>query len=159
MTGVRILFVCLGNICRSPLAEVVVCDRADRRGLNNLFHFESAGTGSWHIGNSADQRSAQTAREHGLDLSRHAAQQITIYNVDHWDWFIAMDQNNRSDLLAIGVPEGRILMMRQFETDGALIPDVPDPYYGGSDGFENAYLMLCDNADKLLDYLQRQASS
>ncbi|MES0371662.1 MAG: low molecular weight protein-tyrosine-phosphatase [Mariprofundaceae bacterium] len=157
MDSVRVLFVCLGNICRSPLAEVVVCDRADRRGLDNRFHFESAGTGSWHIGNGADHRSAQTAREHGLDLSRHAAQQITARNVDGWDWFIAMDWNNRSDLQAMGVPEERILMMRQFETAGDLIPDVPDPYYGGSGGFEDAYLMLCENADKLLDYLQQKA--
>lgn len=157
MTGVRILFVCLGNICRSPLAEVVVCDRADRRGLDSMFHFESAGTGSWHVGNGADHRSAQTASKHGLDLSSHAAQQITAYNVDSWDWFIAMDRDNHSDLLAMGVPKERVLMMRQFETNDDLIPDVPDPYYGGPDGFENAYLMLCENADKLLDYLEQKA--
>ena len=157
MNAVRILFVCLGNICRSPLAEVVVCNRADRRGLDHIFHFESAGTGSWHIGNGADQRSAQTASQHGLDLSSHAAQQITEHNVDNWDWFIAMDQNNRSDLLAMGVPEGRVLMMRQFETGGDLVLDVPDPYYGGPDGFQDAYLMLCENADRLLDYLEEQA--
>lgn len=157
MDGVRILFVCLGNICRSPLAEVVVCDRAGRRSLNGRFNFESAGTGSWHIGKGADHRSAQTAREHGLDLSSHAAQQITGHNVDNWDWFIAMDWDNRNDLLAMGVPKERLLMMRQFETDDDLIPDVPDPYYGGPGGFEDAYLMLCENADRLLDYLEEQA--
>lgn len=157
MSQVRVLFVCLGNICRSPLAEVVVAGQAEKRGLGNTFHFASAGTGSWHIGNGADHRSAQTARAHGLDLSNHQAQQITPAKVGQWEWFIAMDQSNYSDLLRMGVPEERLLLMRQFEPGFDRIPDVPDPYYGGPDGFEDAYRMLCDNADRLLDYLESNA--
>ena len=152
-----VLFVCLGNICRSPLAEVVVRDRASRRGLDDLYMFESAGTGSWHIGNGADQRSAETARKYGLDLSSHAAQQITAGKIGLWQWFVAMDENNRSDLISMGVPEDRLLLMRQFEPGFESPPDVPDPYYGGSGGFEDAYQMLCENADRLLDYLEEQA--
>ena len=150
----RVLFVCLGNICRSPLAEVVVREVARERSLNH-YHFESAGTGNWHVGGSADQRSAAKAKEYNLDLSNHCAQQITAKNIENWDWFIAMDGENRSNLLHMGVPESRLLMMRQFETDGHA-PNVPDPYYGGPDGFEDAYLMLAANAEKLLDYLENQ---
>jgi len=157
MSKVRVLFVCLGNICRSPLAEVVVAGQAQKRGLNDQFHFESAGTGSWHIGNGADHRSAQTAREHGLDLSVHRAQQITAATIGQWDWFVAMDGSNYADLLRMGVAEDRLLLMRQFEPGFEHVPDVPDPYYGGPDGFEDAYRMLCDNADRVLDYLETKA--
>jgi len=154
MDQISVLFVCLGNICRSPLAEVVVRDRAAKRGRDGLFKFASAGTGSWHIGNGADHRSAETAKKHGLDLSRHTAQQITSGKVDRWEWFVAMDENNRADLIRMGVPEDRLLLMRQFEPGFESAPDVPDPYYGGPDGFENAYRMLCENADRLLDHLE-----
>ncbi len=157
MSAVQVLFVCLGNICRSPLAEVVVRDRAVRRGQASRFNFASAGTGDWHIGKGADQRSAETAKKYGLDLSRHAAQQITARKVDRWQWFVAMDKNNRSELIRMGVPENRVLLMRQFELGCEMIPDVPDPYYGGPDGFEDAYAMLCENADRLLDYLERSS--
>jgi len=155
--ALSVLFVCLGNICRSPLAEVVVRDRASRRGLDGAFKFASAGTGSWHIGNGADQRSAETARKYGLDLSCHAAQQITPEKIERWEWFVAMDENNRADLIRMGVPGDRLLLMRQFEPGFESTPDVPDPYYGGPDGFEDAYRMLCENADRLLDYLEQQA--
>jgi protein-tyrosine phosphatase len=151
----RVLFVCLGNICRSPLAEVVVREVAGKRSLNH-YYFESAGTGDWHVGGSADPRSAAKAREYDLDLSSHCAQQITARNIADWDWFIAMDGENRSNLLHMGVPESRLLLMRQFETDGNA-PNVPDPYFGGPDGFEDAYLMLAANAEKLLDFLESQA--
>jgi len=149
----RILFVCLGNICRSPLAEVVVRAEIERRGLNEQFHIESAGTGNWHVGKGADPRSAATAERYGLDLSRHRAQQITRQNVGNWQWFIAMDHDNRRNLLHMGAPAERVLMMRQFEVDASSAPEVPDPYYGGPDGFEDAYAMLRDNAARLLDFL------
>lgn len=150
----RVLFVCLGNICRSPLAEVVVRGVADQRGLAR-YHFESAGTGNWHVGGPADPRSAAKASEKGLDLSLHRAQQITPHNCANWDWYVAMDHANRSDLLRMGVPSERLLMMRQFEGE-VRAPDVPDPYYGGPDGFEDAYNMLTANAEKLLDYLEER---
>ncbi len=152
----RVLFVCLGNICRSPLAEVVAKHRAEALNLSHHFEFASAGTGSWHIGNGADPRSADIARQYGLDLSRHRAQQVTARNINQWDWFVAMDNDNYANLLAMGVPRERTLLMRQFE-DGAdgFAPDVPDPYYGGPDGFEDAYRMLMFNADRILDYLSK----
>ncbi len=151
----RILFVCLGNICRSPMAEYVVRQVAERRGLNGRFLFASAGTGSWHVGHGADERARETALRHGLDMSAHRARQITRHGIEDWDWFVAMDHANRLDLLDMGAPPERVLMMRQFEVDDIdAAPDVPDPYYGGPDGFEDAYRMLTANAERLLDFLE-----
>jgi len=152
---IRVLFVCLGNICRSPLAEVVVKSVADQRSIEQ-YHFESAGTGDWHIGKSADNRSASKAIDHGLDLSRHRAQQITGHKIKNWHWFVAMDRANYQDLLSMGADASRVLLMRQFENP-TNIPDVPDPYYGGAEGFEDAYQMLATNAEDLLDYLEQQS--
>jgi len=155
---IHVLFVCLGNICRSPLAEIIVHAQAKKKGLSDQFLFASAGTGDWHVGGLADVRSAKTAAQHGLDLSQHRAQQITANKVSDWDWFVAMDDDNRMNLLAMGVAENRLLMMRQFESGSSTTLDVPDPYYGGVDGFEDAYQMLCANADHVLDYLLKQSA-
>jgi len=149
----RILFVCLGNICRSPLAEAIVRQRALDRGLNSQFYFASAGTGDWHIGCGADTRSVATARKHGTDLSTHKAMQITPSGMPQWHWFVAMDMDNKNDLLTMGADSEHVLMMRQFELKGDDTLDVPDPYYGGEDGFEKMYHLLAENADPLLDYL------
>ncbi|MDQ6953849.1 MAG: low molecular weight protein-tyrosine-phosphatase [Mariprofundaceae bacterium] len=150
----RVLFVCLGNICRSPLAEVIVSSQAEKKGLAEQFSFSSAGTGDWHIGGRADPRSEQTAKQHGLDLSQHQAQQITRNNINLWDYFVAMDADNHRNLLHMGVHPGRLLMMRQFESAGEISLNVPDPYYGGEDGFEDIYHIFCANADILLRHLR-----
>jgi len=151
---IRVLLVCLGNICRSPLAEFIVRQRAIERGFSGRFHFESAGTGDWHVGNGADRRMKQTAASHGIDLGPHRASQVTRSRVDQWDWLVAMDAANRNDLLAMGADPERTLMMRQFENDGRP-RDVPDPYYGGEQGFEDVFEILSSNADALLDHLNR----
>jgi len=153
LNSTRILFVCLGNICRSPLAEAIVRERALVRGLDRQFCFASAGTGDWHVGSGADTRSAATAKAHDVDLSRHRAMQITPQDISHWHWFVAMDANNKEDLLAMGAGRETVLMMRQFESEANTPPDVPDPYYGGNDGFEKMFHLLTANADPLLDYL------
>jgi protein-tyrosine phosphatase len=148
----RVLFVCLGNICRSPLAEVVVKAVAEEKGLADRFHFESAGTGSWHIGGGADPRSAAKALEKGLSLEHHQAQQITRQNIQDWDIFVAMDKDNQRSLIRMGAEPEAVIMMRDFEGVSPA-PDVPDPYYGGEHGFEDAYMMLKTNAHGLLDFL------
>ena len=151
--AMRVLFVCLGNICRSPLAEAIVRRRAGERGLEQQFHFASAGTGDWHVGGGADIRSAATAKAHGIDLSQHRARQITPSGIAQWDWLVAMDRDNKHDLLAMGAGRDKVLMMRQFESATNTPPDVPDPYYGGEDGFERMFHLLAANADPLLDHL------
>ncbi len=150
---IRVLFVCLGNICRSPLAEAIVHQRARERGMDRRFRFASAGTGDWHVGSGADIRSVLTARKHGLDLSSHHACQLITSDIRNWHWFVVMDAGNRSDLLAMGARKSRVLMMRQFESAGAAPADVPDPYYEGEHGFDRIYAILMKNADLLLDYL------
>jgi len=149
----RVLFVCLGNICRSPLAEVVVKSVAEEQGLSQMFHFESAGTGDWHVGKGADPRSASKAIEKGLSLENHQAQQITQRNIHDWDVFVAMDSDNQHNLIAMGAKPEQVVMMRAFE-GVEQAPDVPDPYYGGAGGFEDAYQMLILNAQGLLQSLQ-----
>ncbi len=155
----RILFVCLGNICRSPLAEAIMRQHALDRGLDQQLHFASAGTGDWHIGSRADTRSAATARAHGIDLTQHRAMQITSSDIAQWHWFVAMDTNNKNDLLTLGANRETVLMMRQFEARTNAPLDVPDPYYGGHDGFEHMFHLLAANTDPLLDYLIAQVTS
>ncbi|RMH49839.1 MAG: low molecular weight phosphotyrosine protein phosphatase [Zetaproteobacteria bacterium] len=154
----RVLFVCLGNICRSPLAEAIARRQAEEMGVADRFHFASAGTGDWHVGCGADPRSAATAQRFGLDLSHHRAQQITAAEIADWDWLIAMDRANRQQLLAMGAPPERVWMMRRFEApDGNGMEDVPDPYYGGPEGFVLMYRLLRDNAHAIIEALLAQA--
>ncbi len=153
----KVLLVCLGNICRSPLAEVVMRACAIEQQVDSKLFFSSAGTGDWHIGRGADQRSAAIAKQHGLDLSSHRAQQVHGNNWSNWHWFVAMDHQNYTDLLRMGVPRSRLLFMRQFEGNGGEgVLDVPDPYYGGASGFEDVYQMLQDNAEKVIAHLLAQ---
>jgi|UPI000361FAC7 protein-tyrosine phosphatase len=147
----RVLAVCLGNICRSPLAEVLLREQAKRMGLDSRFEFASAGTGDWHVGGCADPRTIATAARHGVDLTSHRASQITVRNWQSWDWFVAMDDNNYRDVLAMGVPKERLLLMRQFEAGSGQA--VPDPYYGGADGFETVWQLLESNAVAVMQYL------
>jgi len=148
----RVMAVCLGNICRSPLAEMVLCSQAQRMGLDQYFEFSSAGTGDWHVGRSADPRAIATAASHGVDLKPHRASQITANNWHTWDWFVAMDESNQRDILAMGVTEDRVLLMRQFE-GGTPIQDVPDPYYGNTEHFEDVWRLLERNAASVMQYL------
>jgi len=148
----RILLVCLGNICRSPLAEVIMRQQAITMQLDDLFTFASAGTGDWHIGKGADPRSVAIANKHHLSLAQHQAQQITAATIHHWDWFIAMDHQNKEDLQQMGVANDRLLLMRQCESDTPS-QDIPDPYYGGKKGFETIYALLQQNAIMMLEYL------
>ena len=151
----RVLFVCLGNICRSPLAEYVVRERAETRGIGGLFYFDSAGTGDWHVGQPADARMLRTALNRGVDMRDHRAMQVTNANIGDWDWLIAMDESNHLDLLAMGADENRLLMLRRFEAVEP-VPAVPDPYYGGEQGFAEVFEIVRRNADPLLDYLEQQ---
>jgi protein-tyrosine phosphatase len=150
-----ILFVCLGNICRSPLAKWVFQDLVRRRGLQDRITIDSCGTGGWHIGDTADPRAAATARSKGLD-PKHSARQICADDLNRFDLLVVMDRSNHRDVLALGAPPDKVRLMRSFDpalTGQAM--DVPDPYYGGDEGFEHVYTMLVIAAEGLLSEIER----
>lgn len=133
----RLLFVCLGNICRSPIAEGVFAHLAAQAGKGDLFTVDSAGTGAWHIGDPPDPRAVAAAARRGIDLSGQRARQLRAEDFDAFDLLLAMDRDNLSELLA-SAPAAYSGRVRLF-LDGAPEPgvrEVPDPYYGGRDGFE-----------------------
>ena len=153
-----VLFVCLGNICRSPLAEGIFAALAKERGLDGRFHADSAGTAGYHSGEPPDPRSTAVAAAHGVHLTGFA-RQVTPRDLERFDIVVAMDRSNRRSLerLRRRVRGGRgaladIVMMRDYEP-GAREPDMPDPYYGGPGGFERVYRILERACNGLLDEL------
>lgn len=137
---VRILMVCLGNICRSPTAEAVMVRLLEDEGLADRVEVASAGTGGWHVGEPPDARSTAAARGRGVRL-RGRAQQVTPADFHAYDLLVAMDASNRRNLLALAPhPQARekVVLLREHDPDAlaARDTDVPDPYYGGADGFD-----------------------
>jgi len=131
---VRILFVCLGNICRSPTAEAVMRGLVAEAGLEDEIEVESAGTGDWHVGYPPDDRSVVAAAERGVELTGEA-RQVARGDFDGFDLLIAMDRQNERDLIRMARSDEdreKVRLLRSY-ADGEL--DVPDPYYGGEDGF------------------------
>jgi protein-tyrosine phosphatase len=152
-TGV--LFVCLGNICRSPLAKGIFIHQARQRGVIELLDIDSCGTGPWHVGRCADSRSEEVALRHGVVLFHTARQLNPEADFARFHWLIAMDLNNRDALLDAGAPRERVHLMRTFDATLAGEPDhrlqVPDPYYGKGDGFLDVYNMLARASEGLLN--------
>jgi low molecular weight protein-tyrosine phosphatase len=137
----RILFVCLGNICRSPTAEAVMGKLVGEAGLAETIELDSAGTGGWHVGDSPDARAAAAARERGIILGG-IARQIRPADFADFDLILAMDSSNLAELRRLAPDEqarSRVQMLRQFDPASAGLEDldVPDPYYGGPGGFED----------------------
>ena len=150
----NILFVCLGNICRSPTAEAVMRGLVADAGLDGEILIESAGTGDWHIGEPPDRRSVAAAAERGVELGG-SSRQVTAADFERFDALIAMDAFNRDDLLAMApdaAAEPRVRMLREFGDGGEL--DVPDPYGGGADGFAEVVEIVERNCSALLEELR-----
>src|SRR5271155_664854 len=145
----RVLFVCLGNICRSPTAEGVMRSLVEEAGLQGTIELDSAGTGAWHVGSPPDQRAVAAARARGIALDGYA-RQVTVDDVEDFDLVIAMDRANLRELrrLARGEQErAKIRLLREFDpaSAGTEEPEVPDPYYGAPGGFDEV-LGLVDAA-------------
>ena len=160
----RIALVCLGNICRSPMADVVLNQRLERAGLSGEVEVVSAGTGEWHVGNPMDRRAAALLTTHGYDATRHLAQQFTADWFADYDLVLAMDRDNLRDVLAYGDhldDPDRLRLFREFDPrahDGDV--EVPDPYYGGDDGFATVLAMVertCDGIVAALEQDLREA--
>jgi protein-tyrosine phosphatase len=140
----RLLFVCLGNICRSPTAEAVMRHVVAARGLEQEVVVDSAGTGAWHAGSPPDQRATAAARTRGITV-QGAARKVTRADFEEFDLLLAMDDENLHDLLAVAPPDGRHKVRKLAAVD------VPDPYYGGSDGFETVLDLVEEACVRLLD--------
>jgi len=143
----KVLMVCLGNICRSPLAEGILKSKVDS---SNIF-VDSAGTGHWHIGHQPDSRSIEVAKKHGLDISSQRGMQFTQKDFQEFDYIFVMDTSNKEDVLALAQNEEErnkvhLILDEIFPNENV---DVPDPYYGGDQGFENVYQMLDQACDKI----------
>jgi protein-tyrosine phosphatase len=153
----RVLFVCLGNICRSPMAEGVfrrVVEEADMRGL---FEIDSAGMGDWHKGEAPDDRAQEAARRRGVDISGQAARKVELEDFEAFDLVLAMDGSNIADLYEIA-PHAARHKIRRFLSYAPHLgtEDVPDPYYGGAEGFDRALDLIEAAAEGLLADLTKE---
>ncbi|HLS99404.1 MAG: low molecular weight protein-tyrosine-phosphatase [Porticoccaceae bacterium] len=154
----RVLFVCLGNICRSPTAQGVFEQLVRDAGLDALIAVDSAGTGDWHLGKAPDQRARQAALGRGVDIGHLRARLVTPADFDHFDYILAMDRANL-DALERMKPDwylGHVGLFLPFAGElGEQDPDeVPDPYYGGFDGFERVYELVYQASLGLLDHIR-----
>ena len=185
MDKLRVLFVCLGNICRSPMAEAIFNDKVSKKGLSYIFESDSAGTANYHIGKPADKRTIDTVERMGIKIT-HTARQVTTPDLNHYEYILAMDAENMEILNTLAEADkhlgGRIYLMRDFEpgaqphnttsekqpytnvdplTDNKrdqLTPNlsVPDPYYGGDEGFQEVYQILDRSIENFIDFVSRK---
>lgn len=150
---ISVLFVCLGNICRSPAAEGIMRDQLQRRGLSGRFSIDSAGTGDYHIGDLPDRRMRIHARERGIELN-HRCRQVRMSDFRDFDLIIPMDTSNHSNLIRLAPDpeaESKIVPISAFFSPGTRYDHVPDPYYEGSEGFELVLDLLEDATSNLID--------
>ncbi|UCP12508.1 low molecular weight phosphotyrosine protein phosphatase [Pseudomonas sp. MM213] len=148
----RVLFVCLGNICRSPTAEGVLRHKLREAGLADQVEVASAGTGDWHVGRAPDKRSQAAAKLRGYDLSSQRAQQVSRADFSTYDLILAMDNSNLSDLMALQPAKGKSkaeldLFLRRYQSQ---VDEVPDPYYDGNQGFEQVLDLIESACDRLV---------
>lgn len=153
MKPVRILFVCLGNICRSPLAEGILRHVAGDRPAD----VDSAGTGGWHVGDPPDRRSIAVARTYGIDISRQRCRKVHADDFEAFDLIFAMDASNLANLRAMAPLEAQHKLHLFLDYASGILSDVPDPYYEGPEGFETVYNMLFEGCTLLIGRLEERS--
>lgn len=151
----KILFVCLGNICRSAIAEGVLKQKSQNQNLNLIV--ESAGTANYHVGEAPDKRMQEKAIEHGLNISNQRGRQFSKSDFDKFDYIFAMDTSNRDNILKLARNEAdtnkvELFLNLTFPNENI---SVPDPYYGGAQGFEDVYQMVDKACDDFIEKLNR----
>jgi len=156
---IKVLFVCLGNICRSPLAEAIFNQKIKDLGLEKEVTSDSAGTSRYHLQEPPDKRTIEVAKKHNIPVN-HLGRQIGTEDFDNFNYILAMDRDNMDEILALKkyanlqkMPE--IELMRSFD-DIKSGEDVPDPYFGGNDGFQLVYQILDESIDNFIKYIREQ---
>ncbi|WP_290538155.1 low molecular weight protein-tyrosine-phosphatase [Alcanivorax sp.] len=154
---VSVLFVCLGNICRSPTAEAVFRERVIAAGLEEHILIDSAGTGDWHIGRAPDPRTREAAARRGYQMDSLRARQVGPQDFYEFDVVLAMDNANLADLQAMQPADVTVTLGRFLDySSETSVSEVPDPYYGGEDGFDRVLDLIEGGADGLLDALRER---
>ncbi len=153
---IKILMVCLGNICRSPLAEGILASKLPK----DKFTVDSAGTGSWHIGRQPDERSIVIAKKHNLDISKQKGRQFTKSDFDAFDYIYVMDNANYQNVINLAenkeqTKKVQLILNELFPNENV---DVPDPYYGVPNGFDAVYKMLDEVCDIIAEKLKKKHS-
>lgn len=152
---IRVLFVCLGNICRSPMAEAIFRKLVDDAGLSDQINAGSAGTGGWHAGERPHRGTLKVLQEHHIDIGNKRAQQLTRSHLDEYDYIVAMDQENVNDIFAyFGKRVRRLLEFAPVGRYDRNSLDVPDPYYQGN--FGEVYELVTAGCQGLLDHIRKQ---
>src|SRR5918994_3710949 len=152
---VRVLFVCMGNICRSPLAQGVFENVARREGLEDEVFVDSAGTGAWHVGSPPDKRAQSSAGLRGLDLSSQRARRISPHDCENFDYILTMDEDNYQAVASLCRGSAVVRPFLDFAADSPE-REVPDPYYGGPDGFWQVLDLGEGAAEGLLEDIRRR---
>ncbi|HEC17622.1 MAG TPA: low molecular weight phosphotyrosine protein phosphatase [Sedimenticola sp.] len=154
---IRVLFVCMGNICRSPTAHGIFEALVEREGLGDRIEVDSAGTHAYHVGNPPDRRAQETARSRGLEIGHQRARRVEGEDFLRFDYVLAMDQDNYHALCAI-CPDGMEEKLQLFldYAPQLRVREVPDPYYGGPNGFEQVFDMAEAAAAGLLEEIRQR---
>lgn len=157
MKRVKVIFVCLGNICRSPTAHAVFRNLVADTHWAEHIDIDSAGTAAYHVGKQPDMRSMAVARERGIDMSDLRARQVNFGDLIEYDYILAMDEANYADLLEMALPEHRpkIRLFLDFATDYKE-REVPDPYYGGANGFHHVFDLVQNASEGLLSEINQR---
>lgn len=156
----KVLFICMGNICRSPTAEAVFSQIVKRQGEQSQFEIDSAGTLSYHAGSKPDRRSRKAGKKRGLMMDHLRARQVEAADFERFDWMVVMDEDNRSNLKRMfpDFRQERVVSMMQFAPETGY-QEVPDPYYGEGDGFELVLDLLEQACEGFYDFLCEQSST